>query len=1174
MSQSSLQVEALTAALGGSDNEKKTTSLTGLKDELESIDVLPDYGSLLPLLKTALDSSNGHVSFGALSCILPMVNSLSTHHQQSWLKQIVATLYAPTSGNGVMTLLGDSKQRVRETARATLSAASMAVCEIQLQSNQPPGSNEVLQDLERIVKEHGFANKTARARVQILHYVRELRSRYPTVFQLKAYLPSMISLLEDSDASVRSSASETIITVFQDPSIPPSARADLKNELGKQGIRKSTVDVILPKVFESQCLTTTENTISRAGSLSPPRASSSGMKTVDERATIASMVTPALPPSSVPTSSITDVGQSSGTISPVYITSSREMESEFAKMLAPWEGKETEHNWQVREGNVNRLRGMIKSNAHLQYTLDFISGLKSISDGLLKSLASLRTTSAVGACTFLQEASSLGTSFDSLLEIFLPPLLRMAAQTKKIVFSASQNAATALIQSTSYNTRTLQFLFTSVNEKTVQARTAGISRLQGFIEVHGQRSKAQIESGGGLALIDKSLKKTLADPSPIVRQTAREVYWICSSVWPSMTEALMETLDGPTRKQLEKASNGLLSSTSTSKPSSVPVQRVSVRSMIKSTRSMRTASGPASVTQGERATSNNTLRKSDSLINTPPLNRTQSHLAKSQGHLSKSPDFIHSKLNSSTTLTGISQVTPPRQGPLTRSTRIPHPIPHPVPSSTSVSPLRKSVSVRSQTSNHMSTKPIPSNKIRALSRQPSSSSDSGIPSRTFRSRTKEEETHRFGHSNKRVNLMQMEEGIVEDAMKAQAEQAESAAHRLLELTEDELLEVEPMVPLGPGGVLISSTKNESTKISSSSGLVGSSRRRSEELMGLRELNLAKLAKVNKLEDVTIWKKMFENSPAHQPHHHQTHHLVADLRNRMRDSWWHRQAELTMCGALNGLSRSEVKRLVEEVCEIEKEIKGEVYINLSQACVDHGFKVMNHSDPSNPSNREDDQFWIQEKLFDLLFDGLRDRLRQESLDSIRDHQLILLRAMILYESHLMVGKETELCTILLETVQSAPSSVMIACEAIGLMWVEQTEPVYGLSCLRSAVEMMKEERIEEEEMEGEEEKKEKKKSGERKNRNLSIRLAVICVGEYFGRLPMEIIEEALPKTKELIKEGLMSEDPETRMSSVMSLVIANSIMKDEKQIMRILGSLSKSQEALLTYYLTPDQIKST
>ncbi|EGF99452.1 uncharacterized protein MELLADRAFT_79460 [Melampsora larici-populina 98AG31] len=1133
-----VQVEALAAALAGSDNEKKTSSLTGLKDELESIDVLPEYTSLLPLLKTAMDSSNGHVSFGALSCILPMVNNLATHHHQSLLKQIVATLYSPTSGNGVMTLLGDSKQRVRETARAALSAASMAVCEAQLQSHQPPGSNEVLQDLERMVKEHGFANKTARARVQ-----------------LKAYLPSMISLLEDSDASVRSSASETIITVFQDPSIPPSARADLKNELAKQGIRKSTVDTILPKIFESQNLTTTENTISRAGSLSPPRASSSGIKTADERASIATMTSSTLPPLGVPTSSVTDVGQSSGTIQAVYIASSREMESEFTKMLPPWEGKETEHNWQIREANVNRLRGMIKSNAHLQYTLDFVSGLKSISDGLLKSLASLRTTSAVGACTFLQEASTLGSHFDSLLDLFLPPLLRMAAQTKKLVFSASQNAATSLIQSTSYNTRTLQFLFTSVNEKTVQARTAGISRLQGFIEVHGQSSKGQIESGGGLALIDKSLKKTLADPSPIVRQTAREVYWICSSLWPSMTEALMETLDGPTRKQLEKASNGLLSSTSTSKPSSVPAPRVSVRSMIKSTRSVRTTSGPISVGPIERSTANNTPRKSDSLINTPPLTRTQSHLAKSQGHHPKSPDFLHSKFTSSNTLTGISQVTPPRQAPLNRSTRIPHPVPPPVSSSTSVSPLRKSVSVRSHTSHQMSSKPIQSHKIRALSRQPSCSSDPALPSRPFRGRNKEDENERVGHSKKRANLMQMEEGIVEDAMKAQAEQAESAAHRLLELTEDELIESEPLVPLGPGGVLISTSKERRSnpKMKTSIGLVGT---RNEELVGLREMNLAKLSKVNKLEDVTIWKQMFENSPAHLHQNHQTHHLVADLRNRMRDSWWHRQAELTMCGAVSGLSREEIKKLVKELGDLEYDFKAEDYINLSQACVDHGFKV--NSELSSFQTQEEQEFWVREKLFDGLFDGLRDRLRQNvSKKSTRDHQLILLRAMILYESHLMVGKETELCTILLETVRSAPSSVMIACEAIGLMWVEQTEPVYGLSCLRSAVEMMKEEEVEE---------------AEEIQKNLSIRLAVICVGEYFGRLPMEIIVEALPKAKELIKEGLMSQDPETRMTSVMSLVIANSILKDEKLIMKILDPLSKSQEALLTYYLTPDQIK--
>lgn len=308
----------------------------------------------------------------------------------------------------------------------------------------------------------------------------------------------MISLLEDSDASVRSSALETVIAVFQDPAIPSSARADLKNELTKQGIRKSSLDAILPKVFDIQSLNSSELRSTSINSLSPPTASASVQNHSDGQASITSPTTSALPPVDVPSSSIllsssvTDGGQQGPVIQPVYITSGRELESEFAKMLPAWEGKETEHNWQAREGNVNTLRGMIKSGAHMQFTADFVSGLKTISDGLLKSLATLRTTMAVGTCNFLFESASLGNSFDPLLELFLPPLLRMSAQTKKIVFQASQSAATALIQSSSYNTRTLQYLWTCVNEKTIQARAAGICRIKEFLEVHGIRSRARL----------------------------------------------------------------------------------------------------------------------------------------------------------------------------------------------------------------------------------------------------------------------------------------------------------------------------------------------------------------------------------------------------------------------------------------------------------------------------------------------------------------------------------------------------------------------------------------------------------------------------------------------------------------------------------------------------------
>ncbi|KAG0150698.1 hypothetical protein CROQUDRAFT_651926 [Cronartium quercuum f. sp. fusiforme G11] len=1137
-------VQALALALSGSDNERKTTSLAGLKDELETPDVVPDHATILPLVKTALESSNGHVSFAALSCIPAMVKNLVTHDHQTTLKQTVAVLYAPPSGS-VIGFLGDSKPRVRETARSALLAAATAACEAHLRSAHPPsGPNEVLQELERIAKEQGFANKVPRARVQILHYVRDLRSRYPTVVQLKTYLPSMVSLLEDPDASVRSSALETIVTVFQDSSISPTARAGLKSELAKQAIRKATVEAILPKVFESQKLPPSENPLSRTGSLSPPQASSSGRSHSDERALIASVTTPRIPASDlaisslVLTSSATDGSQSGAVVQPIYITSGREMEIEFSKMLPPWEGKETEHNWQAREGNVAILRGMIKSGAHLQFTADFVAGLKVISDGLLKSLATLRTTMAVAACTFLQESASLGIAFDPLLDVFLPPLLRMAAQTKKIVFQASQAAATAFIQATSYNTRTIQFLLTCVNEKTIQARAAGISRIKEFIEVHGHRSKVQIESGGGLGLIDKALKRALSDASPAVRQTAREVYWTCSVIWPGMTEALMETLDGPTRKQLEKASSNLLSSSST-KPTSEPVKRVSVRSMIKST---RTVSGSSSRTAPtERPNAISTPRKSESMLNKQSSN-------------SRVLEACHPNLQAGPSAPDKQQhATPPRHPPLNRSGRHPQPI----NATTSVSPLRKSLPHRSPASTHFSLRTPQSSKIQASARYLSSSSDHGPQSHLFRAGKSDDENMKSIHQYDLAQLnrhtpMHVEETIVEDAMKAQAEQAESAAHRLLELTEDEF-EIGPPVPLGPGGVLLSTNKTEGTlseggdeksKTSLSST--------THDLATLRELNLAKLAKINKLEDVNVWKKTFENSPVQQVSSMtngstQNQHLVTDLRNRMRDSWWHRQAELTMCRASSSLTREQIIILVNDVNNIsnEEEVKSEVYINLAQVCTEHKLDI-------TIINNEAQEFWAQDRLFDKLFDGLRDRLRDEKVSSsIRDSQLILLRSIILHVGQMILGKETELCALLLSLVQSGTSNVIIACEAIGLLWVEQTDPIYGLSCLRSAMEMMDHE-------------------SDNNEFNISIRLAVTCVGEYFGRLPIEIVEEELPKARDLIKRALVSQDPETRMSAVMSLVVANGVMKDEKAVMGVLGDLTRAQEALLTYYLTPEQ----
>ncbi|PLW54952.1 hypothetical protein PCANC_02753 [Puccinia coronata f. sp. avenae] len=1074
-------IQALEVVMAGTDNEKKVVRLNALRDELESLGSPPDLQPLLTSLKSSLDSSNGHLSYAALACLPPLARTLASSACQSLLKQLVLSLYSPASSS-VASFLGDAKQRTRETARDALLAAALAACEAHVTSQTSLKTDEVLQEIERIVKEQGFASKIARARVQTLYYLSEIRSRYPSLIPFKTYLPSLVSMLEDSDVSVRTAASECVTTVFSDPSLPASARGDLKNELAKQGTRRSTVDIILAKVFSTSNPPISSTAVVKSGaddSTSKPTDQSTRDQLVDSINDPLASSQSGLPSSETP--------PPSGIIHPIFVSGPRELESIFAKMATPWEGKETEHNWQAREANLNTLRGMIKTDVHMQYPADFVAGLKSISEGLLKSLASLRTTMAVGACNAFVELTVLGSALDPLVDIILPPLLRMAAQTKKIVFQASQAAVSALIKST-YHPRVLQYLSVCVNEKTTQARIAGISRIQEFLEFHGQRSKPQIESGGGLGIIEKALRRSLADASPVVRETAREVFWNCSTIWPQMTGPLIETLDGPTRKQLEKASTGRRAISSTLfKSQKEPPSRISVRSLIKSTRSAHLSTQNSDTTP------------------TVPVSPRQviSHVSATESPMNKSmgPNL------------GLAQRTP--EG-------------HNVLQSPGKHDIKRSVSAHDpptgdRSKNLLSSPPLgpATNKVLSPRKSGQASPISRVVMRSASA------GKNCSPPNQRLQPRQVlsAENIVEDAMKAQAEQAESAAHRLLELTEDEN-EPQPLVPLGPGGVLLSETTRADY---------------SRPRQSLAQSHITKKFHVASNRDA-IWKQ-FEDSPR-IPHHFNNEEVPKkDIAHRgSKNLWWHRQAELSMCAGRQDISPSDILGLV---AQIEKQAPTPqdrtLYLDLSQACYEHrcsigkvdstGTVIKSEEKSQMEKNME---FWMDQNLFDRLFEALKEQLKQNASVEVKDAQLVLLRALILCETTLMAGKETELCELLLVVASEGVSNLIIAVEALGSLWAETSDPVYGLSCLRSCVEIVGQRNSS------------KDSSNEPGSENW-MGLAMSCLGGFFCRLPPEIVEEELPKASELIKRALNHRQAEIRMSAVMSLVSANQSIAAERAV---------------------------
>lgn len=120
---------------------------------------------------------------------------------------------------------------------------------------------------ERFLKEAGLASKVPRVREQsILTLVQIRRSHH--MFPIRPYLPSLVEALEDSDPSVRGTAGTSVVELFTGPGVTDAARADLKKEMTKKGVRKTIVESILAKVLAG-------------GGASTPAASDAGSENGD-----------------------------------------------------------------------------------------------------------------------------------------------------------------------------------------------------------------------------------------------------------------------------------------------------------------------------------------------------------------------------------------------------------------------------------------------------------------------------------------------------------------------------------------------------------------------------------------------------------------------------------------------------------------------------------------------------------------------------------------------------------------------------------------------------------------------------------------------------------------------------------------------------------------------------
>ncbi|KAI0356623.1 hypothetical protein OH77DRAFT_1423568 [Trametes cingulata] len=1280
------------------DIDARIDAVTKLQAEFEAGSEIPEPDVLITALKACLRTPNQHLTTATLSALPPLIPLLVTRSPaqiplpssstspaastssatsspiDSHAMRMVLTQLMP-AGGGVLDRLGDSRERAREKARETLVVMGGFAFRcggtggsVMRSSRDGKGPETPLQLFERFLREGGLSSKVWRVREQSILVLVHIR-RTHHLFPLRPYLPYLVDALEDTDGAVRECARQSVVELFTGPGVTDAARADLKKELTKKGVRKTIVDSVLTKVLSGSAGPSTPPTMSDAGSENgdgaaaskeyvppsialmnrrPTATGSSGASAPVSRAASQGNVREMSRPASraavmSPTGEGPSAAGAGSEVKPVYIASSRDLENEFASMLRPFEGKETEHNWMAREQAIQRVRGMLKGDVLERYPDTFLHGLKNgFMEASLKTLASLRTTVAGNTCALYSELSiALGSALDPFCEMMFTHLLRMANLTKKITAQTSQATVTTLIQHVSAQPKlVLPLLWNVLQDKAIQTRQYAVGHVRTYLEVHGARATHAIEVSGGIDMLEKIVKKALGDPNAGVRDNARQLFWIFQGIWPERGAAILQSLDTTSRKQLEKACPSPEQLASVPTAASPKAKKSSVAAAIAASRAKAKAIANAPPTLRHQATSTSHTIRATSPPTKRPTSPAFSTSSSTGGVRAQSPisraSPPRSRIMSTGTLSrsvsaGVvaSQAarSPPRQSqsgsppsptpdqtfrrrlssPLTSlspspptsnstfrkavETALPASPPNSVITFTSPTPrpqkvgqpaavpvqreslslaglrqlagseeeslllatnipvpedsdsdmeLDESVNLISFSTPYEVYPPVPRSNSQANSFSPKSTSSKPTLSNALST----------GTSSPPAGIAQP---LVEDAMRARAEQAESAAERLLELVEpeDEGTHSSHL----PASLLLRNGEGAKPRSRVSGGGTAPTLPRTP--ISKRSAAIMQQA------------ALFQDSPAYNGKTTSLFDMV-DGRDRAGQWWAKRMALLKMAAPLEDGTPERDETLNTYIVALEEGSADVAALKkLARLCsqnpaheplspVSPGFAVPLTPSPLDgaarplPTSKSD--YWTQDKLFDRLFAALVKFLDPRRNAEELEYGLIVLWEMLENQAPLLEGREADIFSLLLQIRYCAQMTVMQATNLFRDTLTSRIEPVYGLTTLHACLRAFRN--------------APPPPSATTEIRDGTYAFGLIALGKFFLRLPAEVLEEELPRLRSTLISALTESSGTNaiavREAATAATIAAQMVLRDETHLFTLLDGLPDEKKNLLAY----------
>ncbi|KAJ5158363.1 uncharacterized protein N7500_008014 [Penicillium coprophilum] len=535
--------------------DSKIAYLSSVKSDIKQKNV-PE-GAIRPIFETlrlAIGSQHYSVLGAGFSTLGHFLKRLAIQEQEQWIVHQAQSLYPI-----LLERLNDPKERIRAQAASIFTEV------------WPFAGNEV----EYHVLEVALVGKNHRAKETSMLWLANMTKHHGLLF--RQYVPSLVSCLEDADSAVRDTAKLVVIDLFRTG--PARAKSDLQKQMATRGVRKSIANAILSGIglgsIEPETASSTRP-ISRAErSISVMSSRSHAMEqTDDERepvktrpasranrerpiASSAPTEQPIVnrPRTPAPTPATQEPLPDDDGLEPFDVASARDVDDLVREMLPWFEGKESEENWSKREKNVILFRRLTRGNAPHDFSQTYINAVKTLLDGILKVVNSLRTTMSSNGSLLIQDiARTCGPRIDPMVEIIMQNLLKLCSALKKIAAQNGNVTVEVVIRNVSFSARLLQHVTFATQDKNVAVRLFATGWLKALI-IRQAHHKSAVEHGGGLDLIEKSITKGLGDANPGVREATRSTFWTFYGVWPERANLISETLDPKSRTLLEKDSS-------------------------------------------------------------------------------------------------------------------------------------------------------------------------------------------------------------------------------------------------------------------------------------------------------------------------------------------------------------------------------------------------------------------------------------------------------------------------------------------------------------------------------------------------------------------------------------------------------------------------------------------